>query len=1176
MRISDLHIDGFGVWSDLSIEKLSPEVTAFYGPNEAGKTTLMQFLRSVLYGMSAHRRQRYLPPLRGGRPGGWLKVDGEDGTLQIKRVADRGPNDVGKVTVVTADGDEHGDRLLRESLENVDEVTFNNVFAVGLQDIQELGTLDGTAAAQWLYRLTSGLDRVSLYDVIHLLRGSLARLLNVVDEESELRTLLTRREVLDGEMQDLVAKGRRWAQSAVKLRELAEEIEELQDESKRVASEARRLETAINLKPLWTKREGLDEQIAAFELLPKLPDGAIDQLADYNLKIEEHDRQRDVLKRQRHQLRDEADGLGINELLVANSCRLCGLEEQQTWLEALQGEVEDLEEKVDANEQRIESEHERLSARWLAEGIDAEHVTPELLEQLEPQAQAIEATEQLVERAREQLTTRHETELHHRSQLEKAAASGDKRGLPSDIQEASELVASLRQRRESEQRVDKSQKAIRDLEHKNYELAESQLMPLDWFMFLVVVAAVSSGLLGARLFDFIDPGSSLDSFAGWAGGLGLAGCVFAVFWKYFQQELSADRLDEWFLQMEDAERELKEAKKLQQQFMRDLPMARESVNLRLDQAEKHLAELEQALPVEHDRRAAEQEIEGAELRVQQARQKHQAAWNNWKNKLQTLGLSEAVTPTDLSTILRQYEKLEQLTDRNEALREEAERRGRDYDAIARRIQGVAEEAGLVLEDEDASPLDQLSHLLEADREQKARLKHRDTLRERAAELKAQEGKHARTAQGFRRRREALFSQCSVDSEEGLRHLAGEHDQCAKLKERRQALCREITAAIGRRGEEEDFATLLGEEVIGRLESNWESLGSRAEQIEAQLKELLQERGSLVEQQRRQADDRSLGLKQIEIDEVDLQIQKVRDEWRERAVVYYMLEKIRYDYEKNRQPETLLEASEYMRKLTSGRYSRIWTPLADDVLMIDTADGQSLPVEVLSTGTREQIYVSLRMAMVAMYARRGIQLPMILDDVFVNFDVGRTRIAIEVLQEFARQGHQLLVFTCHEHVWRMFQEIDADARRLPDRFNNNAEPETIEREEPTVVDEQAVEFILDEQPVEEKVVEEIVEVKEKPKKKRRRKPAPEPVEPEPLPEYEYDFGEPITAEQPPEYEYELQSEASEYEVEYSWPEPVVEAAKEEQDAWLAGEDYREEARPLLDPIVEPYASLRNGW
>jgi hypothetical protein len=45
----------------------------------------------------------------------------------------------------------------------------------------------------------------------------------------------------------------------------------------------------------------------------------------------------------------------------------------------------------------------------------------------------------------------------------------------------------------------------------------------------------------------------------------------------------------------------------------------------------------------------------------------------------------------------------------------------------------------------------------------------------------------------------------------------------------------------------------------------------------------------------------------------------------------------------------------------------------------------------------------------------------------------------VLRDFAKQGHQLIVFTCHEHVWRMFQEIKVDARRLPNRHGEEPEP-----------------------------------------------------------------------------------------------------------------------------------------
>ena len=69
MKITDVEVDGFGVWKGLRLENLAEELNVFHGPNEAGKTTLLEFIRSVFYGFS-ERRRHYLPPLRGGRPGG--------------------------------------------------------------------------------------------------------------------------------------------------------------------------------------------------------------------------------------------------------------------------------------------------------------------------------------------------------------------------------------------------------------------------------------------------------------------------------------------------------------------------------------------------------------------------------------------------------------------------------------------------------------------------------------------------------------------------------------------------------------------------------------------------------------------------------------------------------------------------------------------------------------------------------------------------------------------------------------------------------------------------------------------------------------------------------------------------------------------------------------------------
>jgi uncharacterized protein YhaN len=54
------------------------------------------------------------------------------------------------------------------------------------------------------------------------------------------------------------------------------------------------------------------------------------------------------------------------------------------------------------------------------------------------------------------------------------------------------------------------------------------------------------------------------------------------------------------------------------------------------------------------------------------------------------------------------------------------------------------------------------------------------------------------------------------------------------------------------------------------------------------------------------------------------------------------------------------------------------------------------------------------------AEQGIELPMVFDDVLVNFDQQRTEAAVETLLEFAEQNQQVLFFTCHLHLAHLFE------------------------------------------------------------------------------------------------------------------------------------------------------------
>ncbi len=90
--------------------------------------------------------------------------------------------------------------------------------------------------------------------------------------------------------------------------------------------------------------------------------------------------------------------------------------------------------------------------------------------------------------------------------------------------------------------------------------------------------------------------------------------------------------------------------------------------------------------------------------------------------------------------------------------------------------------------------------------------------------------------------------------------------------------------------------------------------------------------------------------------------------------------------------------------------------------------------MLSRGTRESVFICLRLALVNSYIKRGVRLPLILDDVLVNCDSTRAKHGVTMLRDFAAQGTQVFFFTCHSHLASSFESADADVRELTLRDN----------------------------------------------------------------------------------------------------------------------------------------------
>ena len=142
---------------------------------------------------------------------------------------------------------------------------------------------------------------------------------------------------------------------------------------------------------------------------------------------------------------------------------------------------------------------------------------------------------------------------------------------------------------------------------------------------------------------------------------------------------------------------------------------------------------------------------------------------------------------------------------------------------------------------------------------------------------------------------------------------------------------------------------------------------------------------------------------------------------------HLLQRTMQVYEREKQPAVIKRAADYFRQLTEGRYTNVYVPLGDKRIEVERRDGHRFEPAYLSRGTVEQLYLAMRFALVHEY-RQQVDLPLVLDDIFVNFDPERTQAALRTLADIAEEG-QILFFTCHPHIAGHCLELNLQHRTL---------------------------------------------------------------------------------------------------------------------------------------------------
>ena len=366
MRLRGWHVEGFGVLHDFRVGNLSGGLTIVFGPNEAGKTSLLAFIRGVLFGYPDRRqKERQYPPLRGGRHGGRVFVESDQSTWTVERFASPA-----HLSITQPNGSLWSDGDLRRLLGGVDVGLYRNVFAFSLAELQELKSLEVEGVR----------ERIFAAGVVGAGRSARAAITALAAARAEIgkkrgacliNDLRTQVDDLDEKLRQAKSRATRHPD----LRRAADDRDEEQQRIGRDLTTARRemahLDALLSAWPDWDEHAHAEQELLALANTPDVPhdlgtrlDAA---LAAAQLQRERHEERTQIV----NSLQQQLDALVPDDRLAAVSTDVKRLTATVSSVRAQRERLGELRGQHVSLSQRVAEEAPRLGAGWTPTSVRA-------------------------------------------------------------------------------------------------------------------------------------------------------------------------------------------------------------------------------------------------------------------------------------------------------------------------------------------------------------------------------------------------------------------------------------------------------------------------------------------------------------------------------------------------------------------------------------------------------------------------------------------------------------------------------------------------------------------------------------------------------------------------------------------------------------------------------------
>ena len=399
----------------------------------------------------------------------------------------------------------------------------------------------------------------------------------------------------------------------------------------------------------------------------------------------------------------------------------------------------------------------------------------------------------------------------------------------------------------------------------------------------------------------------------------------------------------------------------------------------------------------------------------------QEAQQEWRQWLRDRQLDEALTPEGMTVLLVRIDTVMGILTETRRMRVRVAAIKEDIEEFRQKVEPLAAAHAIPFARDNwgqvASAADVLIDRLNQAGEAQSR---RDTaLEQQEAARRLVDGREQRvtTAQ---QELDGFLALGGTNDPEDFRLRARSHEARLELQRQRNELARRLELLSG----PGDSFNAFREHLVGtdQIQLNEESarVAEQAREVEERRSSLQEERGRIDHELEQLTGEEESSLLRSQRETLLEQLRDSAREWSRLTLAEALLEKTRQKFEIERQPRVVQHAQDFFSHITGQRYTRLFVPIGERTVTVMDGTGGTKRPQDLSRGTKEQLYLALRFGLVREFGEHAERLPVVVDEVLVNFDPDRARLAAEAFATLS-ETNQVLVFTCHPGTADLFAD-----------------------------------------------------------------------------------------------------------------------------------------------------------